>query len=140
MPRRPKPPRPEPCTEGSLAEIYRWFFGKLNFLKPEMFTLKDWEEHLFDIKNRDITRFSVKKPFKLPGLYYMAGALKIQGLGYRQMKTGDILWVRTDERTKKADVEVLAGQGQKDQVFELNESEWGWVRLHLEEAERKKKA
>ncbi len=139
MPRKPKPPRPEPFTEGSLADIYKWFFGKLNFLKPESYTLKDWEEHLFDLKNRDITRFSVTKPFKMPGLYYMAGALPIQGLGYRAMKAGDILWVRTDERTKKADVEVHVGQGQKEQVFELDESQWGWVRLHVEEAERKKK-
>ncbi len=130
-----KPPRPEPFTEGSLKNIYKYFFGKLNFLKPDNFTLKDWEEHLFDLSHRDISRFKVRKYFKLPGLYYMAGSLPIQGLGYRDMKPGDILIVRTDERTKITDVETFAGQGKKDQVFQLNESQWGWVKLQVDEVE-----
>lgn len=132
--RRRKRNRPEPITEGCLADIYKWFFGKLIFLKPEATTIGDWMEQLFDSKNRDVIRFVVKKNFTMPGLYYAASNIKYQGIGYRKVKRKEELWVRTDaHEPNRVDIEWLGGQGQKDQVFCLTASEWGWVKLHCVE-------
>lgn len=135
-----KPERPDPFTEGSIADIYRHFFGRLIIYKPPNMAIKDWLEVLFDIPNRDIGRWKVSRDFRMPGLYYEAASTPIQGIGYRAVKAGAELWVRRDARDLNiVDVEWLGGQGNKDQVFRLNESEWGWVSLHCKEADRKKK-
>jgi hypothetical protein len=133
-------PRPEPFSEGSITEIYKYFFGPLIHYKPALMPIKDWMEILFDLKNREITRYLVERPFHMPGLYYSAPAMKVQGIGYRDVKPDSIIWVRKDARNPdQIDVEFLGGQGKKDQMFQLTEHEWDYVALHCREAERKKK-
>jgi hypothetical protein len=135
-----KPKRPEPLSEGSLADIYRHFLGPLIRYKPNSLSIKDWMEVIFDSSNRDVTRYVCKAAFKMPGLYYAAAGVKVQGIGYRQVEPGTVLWVRMDARQPDVvDVELFTGQGGKDQIFCLTRSEWSWVALHLDEAERQRK-
>jgi hypothetical protein len=137
---RTRKPRPEPFSEGSIAEIYRLFFGRLIFLKPDAFTIKDWLEHLFDFSNRDIIRYEAEKEFEIPGHFYAAPSVKVQGIGYRTVKPGTELHARTDARRPDSiDVEFQGGQGGAIQVFALSPSEWEWVKLHIREAEKERK-
>lgn len=121
----------EPFQEGSLGEIYKLFLGKLNVYKPLDMTLQEWHEVLFDTKYRDIVMYETTKPFKMPGLYCQAPHVKIQGIGYRDIPVGTILYVRTDGRTGIVDVESFAGPGKKDQIFSLSTSEWNTVAPHV---------
>jgi hypothetical protein len=129
--------RPAPASQGSLSDIYKLFFGRLHHLKPDVMSLGEWMEYLFDYKNRDIARFVATKEFTMPGLFYTAGSVKVQGLGYRQVPEGAALLVRSDDRTNTVDVDWMGGQGEKEQVFCLSASEWGWVKLHLKREERR---
>jgi hypothetical protein len=135
-----KPERPDPISEGSIADIYRLFFGKLIQYKPPYLSIKDWMEELFDSRNRDITRYVATKAFKMPGLFYEAPLVKVQGVGHRQMNEQAELWVRRNARLPHSiDVECQGGQGSPWQVFNLTEDEWHFVALHCVEAERKRK-
>lgn len=137
----PKKPRPEPHTQGMMGQIYTWFIGPLicNH-KPHQMEIDAFMEQLFDFKNRDITRYVAKNDFVLPGLYYSAPLMKVQGVGYRDVKAGTELYVRKDARSPNTiDVEFFGGQGGKDQVFALDKSQWECVLLNLEEAERERK-
>lgn len=129
----------DPWNEGSLSEIYRLFFGKLTQYKPHEMTLQEWNEVLFDVKNRDIQMFEAKKAFKMPGLYYTAPLVKIQGLGFRDIPERTILFARTDSRSDTVDVECFAGQGKKDLVFCLTTQEWTRLQVHLKPYQRKGK-
>lgn len=131
-----KVPRPEPITEGCLADIYRLFFGPLIRYKPQTKTIQEWMEYLFDASNREIVAHIATRPFQIRGLYNVAPLIKIQGIGYRDVKEGDMVWVRRDARNPDCiELEFLGGQGRKDQLFTLNENEWDWAALHLTELE-----
>lgn len=134
-------PRPDPITQGSLANIYKWFIGPLVLnQKPERQDMREFMEMIFDFKNREIVRYVAKRDFVCPGLLYLAPAMKVQGIGYRDVKAGTELWVRKDARNPDSiDVEFMGGQGGKDLVYQLTLSEWRWVSLNLDEAEREKK-
>lgn len=136
----PKKPRPDPYTQGSYRTIYEKFFGPLIYYKPNAYTIKDWLEALFHLKGRDIIRYVAKRPFEMPGLFYQSALIKTQGLGYRAVPEGTEVFARIDDTTPdNIDVEFCGGQGGAIQVFALNQSEWGWVKLQLDEAERKRK-
>jgi hypothetical protein len=121
----------EPFQEGSLAEIYKIFFGKLVIYKPETMSLQEWNEELFDVKNRDIAVMEATEAFRMPGLYYAAPLVKIQGIGFRDIPARAICFVRTDSRSDTIDVEVFAGPGKKDSVFALTTSEWNSIAAYL---------
>lgn len=134
-------PRPDPMEEGVLAQISELLIRPLTKVWPKAMDKKQWlEEHVFCIKTRDITRYKVHTPFRMPGYFLAAPLLPIQGLGYRDVKKGTILIVAEDSTTPdKVVVEYFGGRGEADQLFQLTGSEWGWVKLHVNEAERKKK-
>jgi hypothetical protein len=134
----PKKKRPDPYTQGVMAKIYEWFVGPLVIKhKPHQQSINEFLEQTFDFKNREIIRYVATRDFVLPGLYYSAPLMKVQGIGYRDIKQGTELWVRKDARVPDTvDVEFMGGQGGKDQVFALSRSEWDWAALNLEEAER----
>jgi hypothetical protein len=130
--------RPDPLTEGSLMNIYQWFFAPLVHYKPAEMPIKDWMELLFDFRNRDIVRYVATKPFKMPGLFYQAANIKVQGMGYRKVAVGDAMWVRHDARNPRVvDIEVQTGAG--DQVFQLTSSEFNRIGPNLREEEKVKK-
>lgn len=136
-----KKPRPEPYTQGAMGTIYRLFFGPIiQNHKPKQMEIDAFMEELFDFKNRDITRYVARRHFVLPGLYRLAPNMKVQGIGYRDVKAGTEVFVRRDARNPDTiDVEFMGGQGGKDQVFALSLSEWNHVAPHLREEERERK-
>lgn len=129
----------DPWNEGSMKEIYRLFFAKLTYMKPHEMSLQAFHEELFDTKNRDIVMYDVMKPFKMPGLYLVAPNVKIQGIGYRDIPTKTVVYVRTDSRVDTVEVEAFAGPGKRAQVFSLTLNEWDFVQKHLRTFDRKGK-
>ena len=122
-----------PLNEGSLREIFDLFIkpivNKYGYRKMNEMVFMEW---LFDVENRQITRWKVAKPFTIPGLMYVAGAVKVQGIGYRELKPDTILWVRSDRRNPNLiDVEFNGGQGAAEQVFALTKDEWTLVQRNL---------
>lgn len=139
-----KPPyRADPFDEGAIQDLYRYFFGRLIHYKPEGLSIKDWMEEVFGVKYRDISCYVCTKPFIMPGLFYAAGAVKVQGMGYRYVEPGDQLYVRQDVRSPDSvDVEINSGQGKRTQVFNMDGLQWERTRLSLEpyrRPERKKR-
>lgn len=129
----------DPWNEGSLAEIYKHFFGKLTQYKPLEMTLQEWHSVLFDVKNRDIEMYEAIKPFNMTGLYYAAPWVKIQGLGHREIPEKAVMFVRTDSRIETVDVEVFAGPGKRDQVFQLTQLEWNRLQCYIRPFKKKGK-
>jgi len=86
---------------------------------------------MFHLDTRIIDDYTVKHTFKMPGLLYLNGGAKIQGLGFRKMKQLDRLLVRHDLVTGVIDVEFKGGPGNKTHVFCLTDKEWGRVKLKL---------
>jgi len=127
--------RVDPLEQGKLRYIWQHFFGKLLPFKPVSMSINEWMGELFDIKNRHIGRYVAVKPFRLPGLLYITPYIKYQGVGRRNVPAGAEFFVRTDSRNPDSiQVEWLSGRSGQEQVFELNASEWGRMRLNLEEA------
>jgi hypothetical protein len=123
-----------PLEQGSIALIFKKFIGPLVRYKPHTMDLKGFWEYLFHVGARDIERYVVAKPFRMPGLCFVAPTVKIQGVGPRDVKPGTILWVRTDADTPDLiDVQWLAPG--LDVTYSLTASEWGWVRLKLKAKE-----
>jgi hypothetical protein len=123
--------RRDPLEQGVLRTIYQWFIGPLVRHKPHQWTLAEFHGEIFHLKTRDITRWKVNKRFNMPGLLYVAGAVKIQGTGYRNVQPGHRLWVRLDANAPDSvDVEWV---GTIDQTFQMSRNQWEWVRLHCEE-------
>lgn len=133
-----KKQKPHPLTEGCLATIYKRFLAPLVRYKHPDMDLHSFWEHLFHAEERQIQRFRVDRPFKMPGLFYTAPTIKVQGIGERNVKEGDVLFVRTDSLTpNQIDVEWLK-PGQ-DYVYELTSSEWGLIKLKCTLMERKRR-
>lgn len=132
--KRKKGPR-NPMEEGSLKEIYRWFLLPSLQYKPETTTINEWYENLFDVKNVEITQYRARWDFVLPGLYHKTPLVKIQGIGYRIVRGGQYLFVRTYLRdVDRVEVEFAGGVGEKSQLFTLTESEWNSIAANLEES------
>lgn len=130
-------PRQDPFTQGVIADIYKWFIGPLLKYKPEAVTLKEWMEYLFHYAERDVLRYVARKHFRLPGLLYLAPAVKVQGVGTRRVKPGQVFWVRRDASAPEfVDVEYQGGHGRPDQIFCLSLQEWEWMEMHLIIAEK----
>jgi hypothetical protein len=126
----PKKARPRPLDEGPLKNIYEWFFQPIvEKYAEEDQTAHSFLEELFDVDHRHIEQYQCVKLFKMPGLYYAAARVKLQGAGPRRITRGTLLMVRQDDRSQDVDVEFTAAG--EDHVFCLTQSEWEWVRLHL---------
>ena len=96
-------------------------------------TLHDFLEDIFDTNYRYITVYKVRAPFDITGPLYVAGWTKIQGIGYRHAKAGDLLWVREDMREPaNVDVEILSGHGGKAQVFYVPRMDWEKFKLNCD--------
>lgn len=137
----PKKPRPDPYSEGSVAYIWKHFLGPLLQYKPFDMDMKAFlEDTVFDIKHREIMRYRAKQPFTMPGLYYAAPMMRVQGLGYRHINEGTEMFVRFDARNPDSvDVEYNAGQGNAEQWLNLTRSEWYHIAPLLEEIPEKER-
>lgn len=153
-----KKQRPDPFAEGSIASIYRWFFGPLIRYKSlhaenlaayngrtdveiQEPTINEWMEYLFHTKFREVGQYVARRAFEMPGLLVINSVTKIQGIGYRKVRAGQEMWVRTDERTpEQVEVEIMAGKGKADQVFELSSQQWNAIRSYLIERDHESSA
>lgn len=127
-------------VEHDIHKIYKYFIGPLVLRhKPRDLPIADFMANtVFDIKNREIFRFITTSHFKMPGILFAAPSVKIQGIGYRHVKQGQILYVRMDrKRPEQIDVEILAGPGKRDQTFELTSWEFATIRPLLRDTEVK---
>lgn len=129
----------KPLLPKSPAEkIFRYFLAPLSRFKvPEIDMGMHWD-CLFNAGSRHIYVFKAKKTFDLPGLYYLAGNVKVQGVGPRHVKRGEYLFVRVDA-TDPNHIDVEHSIRNEEHVFALNSSEWGWIKLNLTPVNFKKK-
>jgi hypothetical protein len=125
--------------QGSAPALLDLFISAYIRVKPDNVPAHDWLDEIFCVKERDITRYVARRRFDLPGLFMCTPHEGIQGIGYRKVKAGSVLFVRRDSRTPDMiDVEYLGGPGKADQVFRLTLLEFNRIAAHLEEVERKK--
>ena len=111
--------------------ILKRFIAPLTWLKNKDQDLGQFWDSLFGLEVRDIYTFRAKCALTLPGLYYVAGSkVKIQGIGPRHVNKRELLYARIDKVTGEADVEHSVNN--QENVFALNSSEWGALRLKLE--------
>jgi hypothetical protein len=132
--------RKNPWEMGSISEIYKKVIpGPFLQYKPSETTLSEWNSFLFHTKYRTIKRYVAVRDFDMPGLYYLAPRQPVQGLGYREVSEGTLVYVREDSREPdRVDVEFQGGLGGRDQVFQLNQIELNRILPHLYEQHRKK--
>jgi hypothetical protein len=121
----PRKPRTEPFEQGSIRKIWDLWIDKWRSAKPQAMDLLEWLEQLWGTKLR------------MPGLYFAAPLIKVQGIGPRTIRADADVWVRTDERTPNQ-IEVQWIDGVHDRQFELTMSEWNSVAPLLERVEKVK--
>lgn len=124
--------------EHAAGDIFKKFLAPLSRYKPDELDMGQFWECLFHVEERTIQAYKARASFKLPGLYYLSGNVKIQGVGPRQVKRGEYLFVRTSNLDPNR-VDVEHNIRDEEHVFALNSSEWGWVRLKLEPVNYKKR-
>ena len=116
-----------------LKSIYELFIMPLIRIKPLGYTPTEWLEDIFCVETRHIRAYTTKAPFKMPGLYYLAGNLPISIKGPRKVRKGLTIYARYDTTLDRLDVEAPIGPGRKPAVFNLTKSQWKTVRKNLEE-------
>jgi len=124
--------------QGSIKQIYELFFQPLvkRYRVPGK-SLKEFLEDLFNVDYRNIDRYKVKNTFEIPGLLYTAGWAKTQGLGYRTVKKGSLIFVRTDSREPNAiDVEFYGGVGEKEHVYCLNQYQFNSILQNISKIDK----
>lgn len=124
--------RPKPLDEGPLKDIYNWFFKPIveRFGDPES-SAHSFMEKLFDVDHRKIEQYQAVKQFRMPGLYYAAARVKLQGVGVRRVTRGTFIMARIDDKSPGIDVEFFGGRGGRELVFHLTPAEWEEVKLNL---------
>lgn len=134
MPRRK---RSDPFDEGYLRVIYERFFKRIVDVHcPHDKTHREFLEDLFDIDNRHIENWEVKRSFVMPGLLCVSGNIKIQGIGYRKVSKGASMISRRDDLfPNEIQVDFFGGQGGAEHVYSLNREEWEFVKFHLDSLE-----
>lgn len=125
--------KPPAIAQGSIARIWKLFIAPLVRYKHRDQSLDNFLNRLFHSDERPIVRYVVKQKFKMPGLLALAPTVKIQGIGNRDVPVGATLWVRTEPT--EMTVEWHGGPGRREQIFSLDTTQWGWVKLRCDEAE-----
>lgn len=134
MPRKARnQSRVDPINEGVLRYVWDYFFKPLLYYRPNDVLFDDWFRFLFHTDQRSITQYRARADFRMPGLFYVTAMYKVQGIGGRDVREGQMLMVRKDTRDEFYDVEFFGGQGGRDQVFQLSNIEWYRIAPKLEE-------
>jgi hypothetical protein len=132
-----KATRKVPLEQGVMREINELFVAPIARQCPDNMDPRLFLEQMFDVKNRDVVRFVVKRDFKMRGLFFLAPAMPVQGVGYRHIKKGTPIWARFDAREPAfVHVDLFTGHGQREQMFKLTKEEWEWTLVRLKEQER----
>lgn len=134
MPQSKRRRRYKPINEGSLRDLSKHFFSPIyQRFRAENQSAKSFFDDLFDVEGRLIQRWKVRQGFKIPGLLYLAGFVKIQGSGQRYVKKGLVIFSRlNNSEPSTVDVEFFSGKGKRNQCFCLDKMEWESVQSNLE--------
>lgn len=122
--------RPRPRYEGSLQVIYDIFLYPLvQNANPDFHKQpRDRGQFLDDVfgpEERQILNWITYRDFPLPGLYYAAGNVKLQGVGFNKIKAGSVITSRHVVGSPTVDVEFYALG--KEHVFCLDIQQWTWI-------------
>lgn len=116
--------------EPAAKTILRRFLAPLSRFKHMEQDMGQHWDAIFAVDRHDVETFRARSAFRMPGLYYVAGSIKVQGIGPRDVNKGELFYVRIDSETGAADVEHSISN--QENVFSLTSSEWGAVRLKLQ--------
>ncbi len=109
----------------SLQDIGKLYLVPFLNHKPKTAGLQGWLEQMFHTNERQILRYIAEKPFLMPGLQKITAEYMVAGTGYRKIKQGIQLWVRTDStRPDVVEIECDIGKGAAMHWFHLTKSEW----------------
>lgn len=112
---------PKPIEQGSLKLISDLFIAPLLKYKPPSRSLSAWLGDIFCVDTRSIERYVTTKRLVIRGNLYRLASRPVQGIGYNEVAKDTVVFVRIDEtKPDFVDVEVYAGQGQKEQVFQVD--------------------
>lgn len=116
-----------------LGAFIKLFLEPLLALKPPTVDTLDFvSEIIFHASERSIQQYTAIKLFRIPGRLRNTPTTAIQGIGYRRVNPGTVIWVRTDStESERIDVEVHNGPGHKEQVFLLDRREWVAIKPFL---------
>lgn len=116
-----------------IKQIVKLFFKPLVKHKPEALSYAEWVQALFSIEVRSIVQYRATREIKLPGAFLLSARQAVPGIGYRNVKPGAMLTVRTNNLLPdRIDIHFKGGQGGKDLVYRLTEEQWMFVKLSLE--------
>lgn len=119
--------------EGDLGKIIEYFLNPLLKYRPEGMETRDFLDLLFGAGFREINRYRAFNATQIKGTSITRHGVKADNFGYRTIKPGDVLYVRTDTRTPNViDVEVMIGQGRRSRVFRLSALQWAKLKQHLQ--------
>lgn len=119
--------RDEVLNDGAdIKEVAKVLLGPALLAKPPGHGVTAWLEKTFGSDTRTITRYRVKVPFQMPGVFHLSANVKRQGMGRRKVKRGAELFVRDDKDSQFIDVEV-SGQGRTGHWFSMGRAEFGKV-------------
>ncbi len=98
-------------------------FGNIHVNRDEDQVLKAKLDVWFDAKNRDVILYKAVKPFKIIGPRWHSlstpDKLMVEGDGRRDVKPGELVWVRLDAR-----VPYMVEIEYDDQMFKVRDFEY----------------
>lgn len=117
--------------DSAAQTILRRFLAPFSrYKKPDQDLGQFWDVLFGADDKRDLLTFRAKKPLRLPGLYFVADNMRIQGIGPRDVKKGELLIARVNLETGAADVEHSVKM--RENVFALTSTAWNWLRPQLQ--------
>ena len=123
--KRSKKRRWRPAKQGAVPKLVEYIFTPLIKLRPDGMDIKTWLEYLFHIDERTIDKYISNEYFKMPGMCRLPGGSVVQGIGYRDIKPGDVMFVRIDTTMPdRIDIEAGLGPGRGTYNYQLDELEW----------------
>ncbi len=111
--------------------ILRRILAPLSRYKQQDQDLGQFWDCLFGADDkRDLLTFRARRSLRLPGLYFTADNIRVQGIGPRDVGKGEMIYARVYLETGAADVEHTVGH--RSNVFSLTSTEWNWLRPQLD--------
>lgn len=108
-------------------KLQKIFFEPLIRNAPHGVDLHEWAKQIMDVDNRPISRYTVSKPCKIPGLFMHQDTIPGPDPSrvYRKLIKNDKLFVRSEDRINRITVE--SGR----HVFLVTREEWDSIRPKL---------
>ena len=121
----------KPRSRGAAGEIIKRILGPLTRWKPNGMDVGMFWDELFHLSERSITFCKARRNFRMPGLYYEAPTVKIQGIGDRVVRKNSSIFIRTDTR-RPGFVDIEIAEVDSSRVFSLTTMQLSEIRRNLE--------